>query len=148
MLYGITLLVKEKAELLVEIEKRTKIESELMAEVEKLSKELQQERSKANDAKKAASQINILSCFSWNNFFFLFFRVTKSRIVCGVEDFPFSSPHSNPRKLSLICTLSKLLQRNCPIRCSKNLQVSLRAVVCISLFIVLSFVTVDTWNNN
>lgn len=54
--------MKEKAELVVEIEKRTKVEDELMAEVDNLSKQLEQERSKVTaltDAKKAV----VRKCF-------------------------------------------------------------------------------------
>lgn len=64
----LTFAVKEKAELIIEMEKLTKVKDELTAEVEKLSSELQQERSKVSalsDAKKNAV-INFL--------YFLIFR--------------------------------------------------------------------------
>lgn len=57
VVYNIFNLVKEKAELIIEMEKLSKVKDELTAEVEKLSSELQQERSKVSalsDAKKNA----------------------------------------------------------------------------------------------
>lgn len=42
------ILVKEKAELIVEMEKMSKVKDELTAELENLSSQLQQERSKVS----------------------------------------------------------------------------------------------------
>lgn len=51
--------MKEKAELIVEMEKISKVKDELTAELENLSSQLQQERSKVTaltDSKKAAAR--------------------------------------------------------------------------------------------
>lgn len=56
--------MKEKAELIIEVEKISKVKDELTAELENLSSQLQQERSKVTaltDVKKTAVRITIIS---------------------------------------------------------------------------------------
>ena len=58
--------VKEKAEILVQVEKLTKVKDELTSEVDKLSIQLQQERSKVSalmDAKKTAVKFTLCSYY-------------------------------------------------------------------------------------
>ncbi len=58
---SVTSIVKEKAELIIQMEKISKVKDELTAELETVSNQLQQERSKVTsltDMKKTAVQTN------------------------------------------------------------------------------------------
>lgn len=73
--------MKEKSQLLVEMDKISKVKDELTAELENMSSQLQQERSKVSaltDSKKTA--VNIKTPFLRNvilTSIFLFLRLTK-----------------------------------------------------------------------
>lgn len=80
-----TVTVKEKAELVVEMEKMAKVKDELTAEVDQLSSQLEQERSKVSaltEAKKTSVLLYFFYfCLGHSNRLLRFFcslRVTRS----------------------------------------------------------------------